>query len=42
MQKVTKAGSVGDHIVTLRISVPTQLSAEQTATLKKFADLTDN
>ncbi len=29
MQKVTKSGSVGDHIVTLRIQVPTDLNKAQ-------------
>ena len=33
MKKVTKAGSIGDHIVTLRIEVPTELTAEQTEAL---------
>ncbi len=29
MQKVTKSGSVGDHVVTLRIQVPTDLNKAQ-------------
>ena len=37
MQKVTKSGSIGDHIITLRIEVPTDLSAPQNEALKKFA-----
>ena len=41
MQKVTKSGSVGDQIVTLRIDVPTNLSPEQRAALQKFAELCD-
>ena len=41
MKKVTKSGAVGDHVVTLRIDVPTNLNDEQKAALKKFASLTD-
>ena len=37
MQKVTKSGSIGDHIVTLRIAVPTDLTEPQIEALKKFA-----
>ena len=37
MQKVTKSGSIGDHIITLRIEVPTDLSEPQNKALKTFA-----
>lgn len=39
MQKVTKSGAKGDHIVTLRIEVPTNLNDEQSNALKHFASL---
>ena len=39
MQKVSRNGTMGDHVVTLRIQVPTNLSREQSAALKRYAEL---
>ena len=37
-----KGAIKGDHIITLRIEVPTELNAEQTDALHRFAILYDN
>jgi len=39
MQKVTKSGQTGDHVVTLRIEVPKQLTAGQAEALRRYAKL---
>ena len=39
MKKVTNKGASGDHIITLRIEVPKNLSAEEQETLRRFAKL---
>ena len=41
VRKVTASDAMGDHIVTLRIEVPTNLTEQQSAALKQFASLCD-
>lgn len=37
MQNVTNSGATGDHIITLRIEVPMNLSQEEQEALRRFA-----
>ena len=39
MKHVTNKGSSGDHIITLRIDVPKDLSGEEQEALRRFAQL---